>query len=494
VKPAASVRARDESRGVAHRVPQILALALLVFQAAVPWTAPYFMTMDGPSHLYNARAIARVLFQPSSPYHQVYQLRSALSTNWGTVLLFNVASLVSVTHAEALVASFSVVFAFFCFAYLAGSISPLLNFLTFTWFLWAGYYNFYLGVALFALAVGFFMRHRDEFTWTRALLLAMLLVGQFFTHIFPAALSVLCILIVALWIRRIGFELLAAVAPVCLMLVTFVSRSEKGIGLMKADWDLPSLTSRVFASTYGVTPSGTWLYPALVCYLVLGVVLLRKSEWSSVKGGIAVAGLTCASFTLLLPSKGFGGDQLNLRVAWLAFILGCVVAISGERLQRFAPYVALYVGVFMSIDIYHAIRLDVRAVGRAVADFAKATEEIPAGARVARMLYPSEKIATQYGFKGLAFHPLSHADSWMAARRGWVALSDYQPLSNLFALETRPPITKTQRDDLWHLETGDEAAEVGLKSLLQTFPGGIDYVIVMGSSGPEGLIAVHKVN
>ena len=81
----------------------------------------------------------------------------------------------------------------------------------------------------------------------------------------------------------------------------------------------------------------------------------------------------------------------------------------------------------------------------------------------------------------------------MAARRGWVALSDYQPLSNLFALETRPPITKAQRDDLWHLETGDKAAEVGLKSLLQTFPDGIDYVIVMGGSGSDRPITVYKM-
>jgi hypothetical protein len=481
-------------KGVAQRISQVLSLALLVFQAAVPWTTPYFMTMDGPSHLYNARTIAAVLFQPSSPYHQIYQLRSALSTNWGTVLLFNIASLISVTHAEAIVASVSVVFAFLCFAYLAGSVSPFLNFLSFTWFLWAGYYNFYLGVALFALALGYFLHHRDDFTWKRSLILVLLLIVQFFTHIFPAALAVFCILIIALWLRKIRIELLAALAPVCLLLLAFVVRSEKGVSLAGTDWDLWSVPSRVFAASYGVTPSGTWLYPALVCYLLLAVVLLKRSEWASTTGALAFAGLICTGLTVVLPAKGFGGDQLNLRVAWLAFILGCVVAVSAERVHRIAPHVAVYVAVLVGADVYHAIRLDARAVGRAVADFARATAEIPAGAKVARMLYPSEKIAKQYGFKGLAFHPLSHADSWAAARSGWVALSDYQPLSSLFALETRPPITKTQRDDLWHLETGDEAAEVGLKSLLQTFPGGIDYVIVMGGSGPSGLISVHKVN
>ncbi len=378
------------------------------------------MTMDGPSHLYNARAIAAVsfLFQPSSPYHQVYQLRSALSTNWGTVLLFNFASLLSLTHAEAIVASLSVILAFFCFAYLAGSASPILNFLSFTWFLWAGYYNFYLGVALFALAVGYFLRRRDKFTWNSAAILGLILVTQFFhAPILPAALGVLCILILALWLRAIRIELLASLMPVCLLLLTFVARSDPGIGLIWDPWSyLRSLPSRVFAASYGVTPSGTWLYPAIIGYILLGIVLLKKKEWRTPQGGLAIAAIVCGTLALLLPAKGFGGDQLNLRVAWLAFILGLIAASSAERLKRFAPFVAIYVAVFVGIDLYHAMRLDAQAVSQAVADFAQATAEIPTGAKVARIIYPAEDIAAQYGFKGLAFHPLSHADSWMAAR------------------------------------------------------------------------------
>ncbi len=467
------------------------------------------MTMDGPSHLYNARAIAAVLFQPSSPYHQIYQLRSALSTNWGTVLLFNFASLFSVTHAEAIVASLSVILAFFCFAYLAGSASPFLNLLSFTWFLWAGYYNFYLGVALFALAVGYFLRRRDRFTWKPAAILGLILVTQFFTHILPAALAVLCILILALWLRAIRIELLVSLLPVCLLLLTFVARSDPGIGLIWDPWNyLRSLPSRVFAASYGVTPSGTWLYPAVVAYVVLGILLFKKKEWSTRQGGLAIAAIVCGALALLLPAKGFGGDQLNLRVAWLAFILGSIAASSAERLKRFAPFVAIYVAVFVGIDLYHAMRLDAQAVSRAVADFAQATAEIPARAKVARIFYPSEEIAGQYGFKGLAMHPLGHADSWMAGRSGFVALSDYQPLSNLFALEPRAPITKTQRDDLWHLETGDQKAEAGLRSRIQTFPGGLNYVIVVGEdqlpadlrelmdlkgSTPGDLIHVYRV-
>src|SRR5450631_2271135 len=104
--------------------PAALALSLLVFQLVLPWTARPFITMDGPSHLYNARVIGEVLFNPSSPYRQFYRLRAALTTNWGTVLLFNVVSRITVTYAEPVVATLSVLAAFLSFFYLLRSLDP----------------------------------------------------------------------------------------------------------------------------------------------------------------------------------------------------------------------------------------------------------------------------------------------------------------------------------------------------------------------------------
>ncbi len=44
-----------------------------------------------------------------------------------------------------------------------------------------------------------------------------------------------------------------------------------------------------------------------------------------------------------------------------------------------------------------------------------------------------------------------------------------------------PPITKTQRDALWHLETGDNKAEADLPRPPPNLPGGLDFVIVIGN-------------
>jgi hypothetical protein len=479
------------SRGV----PAALGLGLLVIQAILPWTARYFMTMDGPSHLYNARVIGEVLLNPSSPYRKFYKLRSALTTNWGSVLLFNVVSRVTTTHAEAVVASFAMVAALFSFFYLLRSLdssatfTPVINFISLTWFLWVGFYNFYFGMALFALAVGYYVRHSVELSWRRATALSLLLLATFFTHILPAVLAVLTILIVAGWLHafrrpQLLLPLLIAVVPVCVLMGSFVLTSREGIRVtpdVVLAWR--NFPSRVFAKTFQKNPSGTYLYPFVAGYLLLGIVLLRRAEWATARGGLLAATGICFGLYLVVPSHGFGGDDINTRVAWAVFILGCTVAASGSRMQMLGLPVALYITGFLGVQLYRSMNRNVRNVSHAAEEYARATDAIPAGATVVRIHFDTVPMSRQYGYRGLALDPVYHADSWMAARRGWVDLSDYQALSRVFALECGPLITDKQRQDLWNLEQGEESGLASLHRLLNDFPAPIEYVLVLGDSG-----------
>ena len=478
------------SRGV----PAALGLSLLVFQAVLPWTARYFMTMDGPSHLYNARVIGEVLFNPSSPYRAFYKLRPALTTNWGSVLLFNVVSRITATHAEPIVATLSVLAAVLSFFYLLRSLdpsaafTPVINFLSLTWFLWVGFYNFYLGMALFALAVGYYVRHSVDLPWRRATALGFLLLATFFTHILPAVLAVLTILIVAGWLYafrkpQLLLPLLVAIIPVCLLMGSFVLASREGIrvtpDIILAWHNFPS---RVFAETFQENPSGTYLYPFMLCYLLLGIVLLRRSEWATARGGLLAATAVCFALYLIVPSHGFGGDDINARVAWAVFILGCTVAASGARMQMAALPVALVITGFLGVQLYRSMNRNVRNVSTAVEEYARATDSIPAGATVVRIHFDTVPMSRRYRYRGLALDPMYHADAWMAARHGWVDLSDYQAPSRVFALEFCPVITDEERSGLWNLEKGDQGGLASLQLLLHDFPSPIDYVLVLGDA------------
>jgi hypothetical protein len=480
-------------------VPAALGFGLLVFQAVLPWTARYFMTMDGPSHLYNARVIGEVLLNPSSPYRKFYKLRSALTTNWGSVLLFNVVSRLTTTYAEPVVATLAVVAALLSFFYLLRSLdpsatfSPVLNFISLTWFLWVGFYNFYVGMALFALAVGYYVRHSVDLSWRRALALSLLLLAAFFTHILPAVLAVLTILIVAGWLHafrrpQLLLPLLIAIVPVCLLMGSFVLASREGIRVtpdVVLAWR--NFPSRVFAETFQKNPSGTYLYPFVAGYLLLGIGLLRRAEWATARGGLLAATGVCFALYLVVPSHGFGGDDINARVAWAVFILGCTVAASGSRMQMLALPVALYITGFLGVQLYRSMNRNARNVSHAVEEYAAATDAIPAGATVARIHFDTVPMSRKYGYRGLALDPVYHADAWMAARHGWVDLSDYQALSRVFALECSPLISDRQRSDLWDLEKGQEGGLASLHRLLDDFPVPIDYVLVLGDARSQNL-------
>jgi hypothetical protein len=415
------------------------------------------------------------------------------------VLLFNVVSRVTTTYAEPVVATLAVVAALLSFLYLLRSLdssatfSPVINFISLTWFLWVGFYNFYIGMALFALAVGYYVRHSVELSWRRALALSLLLLATFFTHILPAVLAVLTILIVAGWLHafrrsQLLLPLLVAIIPVCLLMGSFVLASREGIHVtpnVVLAWH--NFPGRVFAETFQKNPSGTYLYPFVAGYLLLGIVLLRRAEWATARGGLLAATGVCFVLYLVVPSHGFGGDDINARVAWAVFILGCTVAASGSRMQILGLPVALFITGFLGVQLYRSMNRNIRNVSHAVEEYARATDAIPAGATVVRIHFDTVPLSRQYGYRGLALDPIYHADSWMAARRGWVDLSDYQALSRVFALECTPLISDKQRADLWNLEQGEKSGLASLHRLLYDFPVPIEYVLVLGDAGSQNL-------
>ncbi len=482
-------------------VSTFLAFSLLLLQALLPWAAPRFLTQDGPSHLYNARVIAKLLFTHPSPYETFYQFRPAISTNWSTVLLFNLASLISVRRAEALVATFSVVIVFLCFTYLMRSVeptaawSPLVNFLCATWFLWAGFYNFYLGAGLFALVVGYFLRHGESLTWPQAARLSLLLVGLFFTHVLPAALALLVIGILAIqmparhWVRWC-----TVVGPTSALVLAFLA-GNRGRSALNFEFfrDWFTTPSRVFSNWYGPIPLNQWLLPAVTLAILAGTVrALGRPRTKTF--ALSLATLTCLLLYLFLPSRGFGGEEINLRLAWILFVLGG--ALATPLLERYSGWVAIVTTAFLAPFLVHAIQIQIRDVNDAVVAYEEMTKEIPAGATMITAHYRPGYIDRAYGYKGLSFEPLYHADSWLAADRGFVVLSDYQALSKVFPLEPRAPITDLQRADLWALEGASPDAARALKAILASFPYPIDYVAVMGDTDlqPDGmdLVAAAK--
>src|SRR5262249_22466816 len=77
--------------------------------------------------------------------------------------------------------------------------SPILNFLICTQFLWNGFYNFYLGMAVFPLVAGHYIRRVEGMSLPRNALGASRALALVLIHALTMALAFLTMAVVCLW-------------------------------------------------------------------------------------------------------------------------------------------------------------------------------------------------------------------------------------------------------------------------------------------------------
>ena len=154
----------------------------------------------------------------------------------------------------------------------------------------------------------------------------------------------------------------------------------------------------------------------------------------------------------IVPNTGFGGDEIKIRFAWAIFVLGCLVALTVDRVRPIHTPLAIYVATFLFFSLWSTWRTNVVGASRAVQLYSTALEHVPPGSKFVRVHLPTEATRKRFGFERAALDPLFHVDSLMAVRRKLVALSDYQAMSELFPVAFRPEIPVEKQSLLWDLE------------------------------------------
>lgn len=494
-----------------RRVPCILALALLAYQASVPWIAGHYITQDGPSHLYNALVFKDLILHPHGFYSPVYRLQPRLVTNWGTVVLLGIlAPLVGPERAEQCLATILVIAGFVCISYFRRSLTsegtgvcdPITNFLLNTWFFWIGFYNFYLGAAICLLLVGFYIRRAWTFSAREATVLAAGLVGLFFIHVMPATLAILAIALCAVWIRvvipcrqrnreqlrrasRTLATLTAAFAPTLLLLFFFVRHA---VGRIPYAPDIQAalrvFPMHAFASARGRAGEETFLVPVMLFYLIIGVVAMKRSEWLTVRPALGVAALVSFAGYLLVPNEGFGGGEIKIRLAWATFAFGCALAASVANLAPLRALLSVYIACVLAVSLATTTR-NARNISHAADAYTAALEKIPEGANIVRLGYRIEAAKTQFGFEDVAQEPLFHADATAAARRHFIDLTDAWALGRLYPVCYRKNVTGEQQNWLFELEDGETNGFSPFVHVWNTLPVKFDYVVLVGDLGSE---------
>ncbi len=488
---------------VAHRLPAILAFALLAIQAGLPWTARHYVTQDGPSHLYTGVVLRDLLFHRHGLYSSAYVLQRDVVPNWSSAILLGAgASLVGAAHAEKLLASACIVAGFFAFSYALAALmpgaspwTPIANFLLQNSFLVIGFYNFYLGMALFPFVVGYYARHIGKLTIRRAGLLAVALVVLFFTHIMAAVLAALCVVTLEMWsqvggtyrrsARRAGL-LIAAFLPLLAFTAVFAKASPEGVRFKpeigRAFTEFPM---DLFITGPDRSGRQDLLWPAVLFFVALGLLSVTRVDWRTPRAAILIATVLCGLLYLIAPDDGFGGQEVKKRLAWGVFVLGSLVACSAGRLHILKPAVSIYVACCLMGTLVTMSRVT-RGISRTMEAYVSATDRIPEGATFVRLYYPLPNIPTRFEYQGVPLAPLYHAEAYVAARHRLVDLSDFQAAVNLFPVTYAPSIDTAHRYTLWGLEHAPNRNAPKLAWLRETLPMHIGYVVLIGEEAtPE---------
>jgi hypothetical protein len=517
-------------------LPATLAFALLAVQMAIPWTAPYFVTQDGPSHLYGA-TVARelVLHHRDSVYSSWYTIQRAILPNvTATFLLAMAESIAGPEHAEQVLASVAILAGFLAFCYASRALStgsnprfspwtPVANFLFQTWFLWLGFYNFYLGMALMAFPIGFYIRHAGGLGLRRAAALAAGLVLLFFTHIIPAAIAIMTVVTVAFWINVVAFWINVAVpiaaAPIATtprtgrrFLPPWLRLRELGVVLASAlpaviliglylesggpthynpqiAWAWNEFPMHVFQTGSGRSGAQTLLSSFFLYYIAAGILLMRKREWTSARGGLAVATLLAFLAYLLTPDAGFGGSLVKIRLSWAVFLLGGLLACSVMRLRPMRVATAIWVACFLAGNAVNTMAIAKR-LSNVAADYLPVANLISPRSTFVRLRYPTPHAAELYGYEGIGRDPLAHLAGLAAARRGLVDLSDYEAVSKIFPVVFKRAIDPGWQSGLWGMEGPDSRSVESLAWVNRNLPAPIDFILVIGDeNSPEAVRA-----
>jgi hypothetical protein len=507
------MRSRTVSRlaiQVGNGLPAVLAFALLLYQIAVPWLVPHFTTQDGPSHLYSATVLWDLLLHhKTSVYSPLYTIQRELLPNWtSTVVLAAGRSLVGAKHAEQLFLALAFLTGFLAWCYARRALAPgeslwtpVANFLYQSWFLWIGFFNFYLGIALLPLAIGFYAQKEGWLSLRRAAVLAFILLAVFATHLIAAVVALVTVLAIAFWVhiavpavcggnvrrrwlppldrlRQFGLLLLAA-APAMVLMAVWIAGAEAPAELdPRVAWAWKEFPMHIFL-TAGGEAKQRLLWEVLLCYAGLAVLLLKRREWASAKGGLVLATLLVFAAYLLVPDRGLGGSEAKIRFSWAVFVLAGLVACSASRLRFLHVPMAIFFTWFGWANTM-ATERTAAAISNVAGDYLAVASGVAAGSSLVRLRYPTPQLAAQYGYQGSGRDPVFHLDALVAAGGHCLDLSDYEALGRIFPVVFKDYLNAGQLSGLWSFEGPDPDSDKTLRWINDSFPVPADFVLVVG--------------
>lgn len=172
------------------------------------WSTPWFVTQDGPAHLYNAQIITRS-FDADSPFNAFYHVRWQPLPNWvGHLSLALLLRAMPAREADRIMTTLTLVGFAASIVWLRwrvvgwrgmplAALLAVLLAINLPWLL--GFTSFMLGACLFPITLGIWWHGRDRLWPGRVVALSVLVVLGYFSHLVSLGLTVVGLAVLALF-------------------------------------------------------------------------------------------------------------------------------------------------------------------------------------------------------------------------------------------------------------------------------------------------------
>jgi hypothetical protein len=159
----------------------------------------YFLTLDGPAHLYNSNLINILLTGKSELVSQYLMFNEQPVPNWtGHLILSMFNAVLPGIAAEKIFLCLYVAGLPLAFRAFVKKISPgncLLSYLifpfTYSFILYLGFYNFLIGVLFMFITLTYWLRNSDRLNVLRFVILFLLITATYFSHIYAFGIMLL---------------------------------------------------------------------------------------------------------------------------------------------------------------------------------------------------------------------------------------------------------------------------------------------------------------
>ena len=492
---------------------------------AAIWCVPWFVTQDGPAHIYNAEILASSVggFGESSPWRDVYTVSWQPIPNWaGPLSLAALAAWLPGWLADRIMTSLtllafaaSIVWMRWRIAGTRGlAVAALMASILAMNMAWLfGFASFMLGACLFPIILGFWWPIRDDSSGRALVGLALLLILGYFCHLVSLGLIVLGLIVlcvtapspdgVSLTRRARGNRLVRTALtflPLVLLGLSYVwiatGRSPMrprwqnlpdawslGGWLARLKWADPiSIATRDGlpftqreAHAFAAFAPVVWLGVALVLLGWSKIATMLKHGWFAAdRPFLLLATLLIAAGVIGPDSLGEAhGDYLSQRIVLLGLVaIVPILDVDPRRWHGRAAVAALAGSVILqSAVIWDYGLYSDRTAGQIIG----ARHAVGDGRRIAALL-----LKTRSRFRA---NPLLHAVNWLGVGTGNVVWNNYETLHYYFPVHFQPGIDRPDPAELEWISIHDAPGEAGLRArkweeLLAQHAGSIDELIV----------------